>query len=128
RPLAIAFFCTAVVPLLYLTATSSQQLIVASIFSGIASGGLEIGGPNGQIWLAPEGRAAEYGAVHGALTAPRGIAAPLVGGALASIPAIGVSPVLMMASTFALGGGMLLWLLSGRIEATPAPALVHARS
>lgn len=120
--LLASFVLQAATPVLYAVAPDVRWLALASAFTGVANGAMEIGWPSLLIRIAPPDQRPRYAALLTTVTGLRGLVAPFVGSALASATPVGVSAALLVAGAIATVGVTLLTLALPPLLARPVAA------
>ncbi len=122
RTSAIAFACLALYPLALMLATDATGLAIASVFQGIAMGGVMQAWWIGPVTLAPSTAAVpSYVAIHTTLVGLRGILAQGLGVALYALTGrFEVS--LIVAAVCCAAAAVQMWTLRGRLQRRPSRA------
>lgn len=115
----LSFAGCVLVPLSYLVSPSVWLLAPGMAAQGFASAGIDLGGINVLMRLAPRERLSEYASLLTSIAGVRGLIAPFVGSALVALPWFGASGVLLLASCLILAGA----LVASRASVPPEPTL-----
>ena len=105
------FILTLVIPLAFFGARGMGLAALGYIFTGITVAGVDLGWMNAIMQFARRDQISDYTAVHAGLVGLRGIAAPLMGITLMTVPWIGLRGVFLLSAFLTLLG----WLLSRRV-------------
>jgi DHA1 family inner membrane transport protein len=113
------FVLTVVIPLAFFGARDMRLAALGYIFTGVTVAGVDLGWMNAIMQFARREQVSDYTAVHAGLVGLRGLAAPLMGTALMSVPWIGLRGVFLLSAFLILLG----WLLSRRTNLCPCSVL-----
>jgi MFS family permease len=120
RVVGLSFALCALLPLSYALSPSVWLLAPGAAAQGFASAGIDLGGINVLMRLAPRERLPEYSSLLTSIAGLRGLIAPFLGSALAALPWLGANGVLTLAAALIVLGAALLARTS--LPAEPAPA------
>jgi MFS family permease len=107
----INFILTIFISLAFFGARDMWLAAVGFIFTGITVAGVDLGWMNAILQFARRDQIGNYAAVHAGLVGLRGMAAPLMGIALMTIPWIGLRGVFLLSAFLIVLG----WLLVRRV-------------
>jgi MFS family permease len=108
RVTALSFGLCVFQPICYLVSPNVWLLAPGAAAVGFASAGIDLGGINVLMRLAPRERLPEYSSLLTSIAGLRGLIAPFVGSALAALPLIGVNGVLILAAALILLGATIV--------------------
>ena len=118
RVMSLSFAATMLLPLAYLLAPSVWWLIPGAAANGFAAAGIDLGGINVLMRLAPRQRLPEYSSLLTSIAGLRGLIAPFAGAALAAHPWFGAGGVLIVAAILIVIGAVIVG--RGALPAEPA--------
>jgi MFS family permease len=103
---ALSFGLCALQPLAYLLSPNVWLLAPGAAAVGLASAGIDLGGINVLMRLAPRERLGEYTSLLTSIAGLRGLVAPFLGTALAELPLLGANGVLLLATALVVAGAL----------------------
>ena len=104
----VNFVLSAVISLAFFLARDMWMAALGYLFTGITVAGVDLGWMNAIMQFARRDQISDYTAVHAGLVGLRGIAAPLMGIALMTVPWIGLRGVFLLSTVLILLGWLLV--------------------
>jgi MFS family permease len=124
RVIGLSFALCVLQPLCYLFSPNVWWLAPGAVAAGFASAGIDLGGINVLMRMAPRERLPEYSSLLTSIAGGRGLIAPFLGVALASLPWLGANGVLGLAAFLIVAGAALVARTSLPAEPDAAPPVV----
>lgn len=120
RLMAVSFGLCILLPIGYLLSPSVWLVLPGVAAQGFASAGLDLGGINVLMRLAPRRRLPEYSSLLTSVAGARGLVAPFLGSALAATPWLGAGGVLLLAAALIVVGTVAVTRTDTSPDLTPA--------